>query len=262
MIIFSCYGKSIQNVDSYKDVRVASRRELDSLMSDPFYDTVDDLDEEFCEVTFRRRKILHNRNTKFGWCVYSYAKLAILRLYYDFFTYFFDTKDFEPVLMDTDSIYMAFSSEDWESLVKPELAEQYAAERHLWLPYDPALNFPAPPPDQICDNRTPGLFHIEFKGDLICALNPKTYYAEGQHGEQKVVKTSTKGLPKRQNSFIKEQFVDVLSSGQSVAGQVRNFRFDKDGKFCRMNLQRTGLSYLMIKRKVQDDGISTVPLMI
>jgi hypothetical protein len=71
---------------------------------------------------------------------------------------------------------------------------------------------------------------------------------------------STKGCPKKTNAFTKQQFLDVLSSGKSVTGHVRNFKRDVSGAFGRFNMQRTGLSYLMIKRKVLADGITTEPL--
>src|SRR5689334_5791772 len=130
----------------------------------------------------------------------------LLRFFYDFLTRYFEPKDFEPILADTDSMYVAFSSADWEQLVRPEFVDEFKAERHNWLPRPADYSGPPDPPNDLRDNRTPGLFHIEFTGDFICALNPKTYLAEGPQGS----KLSTKGVQKRQNSFSREQFKSVL----------------------------------------------------
>jgi hypothetical protein len=262
LFTFSCYGKSIQNVDAYKDVFILDEAQFEREKQNPFYQGSSDLDGKYYECTFLKKKIMHNRNTAFGWHVYSYAKLMLLKFFYDFLRRYFHPRDFEPVLADTDSMYVAFSAKDWESLVWPDRREHYLANRHNWLPRRPE-DAHLDSPDDPRDNRTPGLFHIEFEGDFICALNPKTYYAEGPDKDdpaKKIIKLSTKGCPKKINNFRKEQFLEVLESGKSVAGQVRNFRHNASGAFGRMNMHRTALSYLMIKRKVLEDGIHTVPL--
>ena len=64
--------------------------------------------------------------------------------------------------MDTDSAYIAFSDE-FENLIKPELLEDFAQNRHKWF----------------CDAdtaRQPGLFKREYEGDGIIAIRPKLYH--------------------------------------------------------------------------------------
>ena len=90
------------------------------VMSDPFYNSLEDLCGDFLEVSMNRRILIHNLNTPFGWHVYSYAKLMILSFWYDFIAVCFDKADYEPILMDTDSYYIAFCREDWESLARIE----------------------------------------------------------------------------------------------------------------------------------------------
>jgi len=238
-------------------VFILSEDQFARKQTDPFYQHSTDLDGKYYECTFLKRKITHNRNTAFGWHVYSYAKLMLLEFFYDFLHKYFDLRDFEPILADTDSMYVAFAAEDWESLVKPELRDEYQRTRHDWLPMPPDA---VQDPNDLRDDRTPGLFHIEFQGDFICALNPKTYYAENSNADN--IKISTKGCPKRINNFRRRQFLEVLRTGKSVSGHVRNFRHNISGAYGRMNMQRTALSYLMIKRKVLDDGIRTEPLTI
>src|SRR5256885_9279650 len=122
--------------------------------------------------------------------------------------------------MHTDCCYVVFSEKAWVAFGNPPPKEKYGATRHKWLPSKD-------PEHKKYDLRTPGLFHVEFEGTTIIALSPKTYYAEGpdpNDPEGLIIKMSTKGLPKRQNKFKKQDFLNVLSSGISMSGVVKNFR--------------------------------------
>jgi hypothetical protein len=262
LMVNACYGTSMKKVEEYVDVRILNRRETQKAKHDPFYKTLEPLDDEYSEVVFNKREVRHNLNTQFGFFVYAYAKLFLLRFYYDFIVKYFKRCDYELVLCDTDSLYLAFSKADWESLVPKEQREEYEADRNNWLPRRASED----PEGAKFDARTPGLFHVEFQGNCIIALNPKTYYAEGVDPldpENRIItKTSTKGCPKRQNKLTRQQFMSVLKTKQSVSAEVRSIRFNANKQFGRMDMHRTGLSYLMVKRKVQPDGIHTDPLNI
>ena len=45
----------------------------------------------------------------------------MFELCYDFLDYYFDRRDFELLQMDTGSLYIAWSGENMDDLVKPEL---------------------------------------------------------------------------------------------------------------------------------------------
>lgn len=66
--------------------------------------------------------------------------------------------------MDTDSAYIAFSSENLDELVKPHLVTHFIENQHLWFGRDDTEV------NKLYDKRTPGLFKLEFKGDGIVAL--------------------------------------------------------------------------------------------
>ena len=104
----------------------------------------------------------------------------MLMFYHDFLTKYIDRHDFQLCEMDTDSLYFALSSTNFDELVIPEKREAYYSERHLWLPsescddphhrsqYVKAMTynlswFPLPCclERQKFDKRTPGLFKIE-----------------------------------------------------------------------------------------------------
>ena len=71
-----------------------------------------------------------------GIAVYQLAKLRMLEFYYDFVDKFWDRRDFEVIQMDTDSLYMALSAEDFDEIVRPELKELYKDEKPKWLVTD------------------------------------------------------------------------------------------------------------------------------
>ena len=49
----------------------------------------------------------------------------MLEFYYGFLDYYYNRRDFELLQMDTDSNYIAWSAENIDHLVKPELREEY-----------------------------------------------------------------------------------------------------------------------------------------
>ena len=71
-----------------------------------------------------------------GCAVYDYAKLRMLEFYYDCIDKYIDRSDYQYLCMDTDSAYIAFSAENFEDLIKPELKEDYLKNKHKWFPRD------------------------------------------------------------------------------------------------------------------------------
>ena len=56
---------------------------------------------------------------------YQKAKLRMLQFCYDFLDKYLDRSDFQYCEMDIDSAYIAIAGGSVESLVKPELRQQY-----------------------------------------------------------------------------------------------------------------------------------------
>jgi hypothetical protein len=182
-----------------------------------------------------------------GFFVYQYAKLRMLQFYYDFVLKFVDRADFELCQMDTDSLYMGITAESFDDLVRPELKAQYELEKANWLVTGPD------------SKRTPGLVKFEFEGKGIIALCSKTYYCWGDDGDKK----SHKGLQKSSNNahLTRELYEQVLEAGGTFKGSGINKGFRmQDGMLMRYDQVRDGLSYMYVKRKVLEDGISTAPL--
>ena len=90
----------------------------------------------------------------------------------------------------------------------------------------------------------------------MIALNSKTYYAWGQKD-----KVSTKGLSKTINNMGGEDFERVLATKNKGGGVNRGFVV-KNNSLILYEQQRDALNYFYPKRQVQEDGISTMPLLI
>ena len=82
-----------------------------------------DLTENTCEVTSLPTVVTYDLPIQIGFMVYQYAKLKMLMFYYDFLTKCIDRHDFQLYEMDTDSLYFALSSTNFDELVIPEKRE-------------------------------------------------------------------------------------------------------------------------------------------
>ena len=84
----------------------------------------------------------------------------MLKFYYDCVNKYLSREDFEYSEMDMDLEYMAISGDSFESLIKPDLREEFEKDKHNWFVTPRALQ----------GKRTPGLFKVEFEGDKIISL--------------------------------------------------------------------------------------------
>ena len=105
------------------------------------------------------------------------------------------------------------------------------------------------------DKRTPGLFKVEWEGDGIISLCSKTYYCFGDGKD----KFSCKGVNKKNNVINKDKYLDVTLSKRSGSGVNRGFRV-MNNKMCTYVQVKNAFSYFYPKRKVLEDGVSTIPL--
>ena len=212
--------------------------------------------------------------------VYAYAKLRMLQFRYDLLGEFLDLRLWEPLYSDTDSLYMALGGRDLHDCLLPERKRDFYRQHHLWFPSEACDAHRAEfvetmtrlgprawyPPRQCCaerrlyDEKTPGLFKTEWRGDGMIALCSKTYYCRNSEGGDKL---STKGLQKAPNAdaLTFEAYRRVLSTGQGPSGLAnRGIRLGPGGRLYTYRQERAALSYLYIKRRVAGDGIHTEPL--
>ena len=157
----------------------------------------------------------------------------MLEFYYDFIDKYIDRKDFELIQMDTDSLYMALSSEKMDDILKPcDISEFLSTSKY--------------------HDRTPGLFKAEFTGNKMIALTNKCYYAENSELKSKF---SCKGINKRQNEMSWERYYEALHGFKDVVTNT-GFRMN-DNKIVTYSQNKLGLSANFDKRIVHEDGIHT-----
>jgi len=136
---------------------------------------------------------------------------------------------------------VAISGERLEDIVRPELKQEFKAEKNQWLAWDK------------WSSRTPGLFKLEFEGSRMIVLCSKCYYADEGEGEKK--KFSMKGMLKKQNELMWQRFKEALEGSKDMATN-RGFRM-RDGQMVTYEQQKLGLGEYYDKQWVLPYGIHT-----
>ena len=183
--------------------------------------------------------------------ILSYAKLRMLQFYYDFLNKYVERSDMNMMYMDTDSCYMAITSEKFEDIIKPEMRDEYEKEKNLWFPRtdnEENLRY---------DTRTAGLFKVEFSGSGMVCLAPKLYYCPSDEKS----KFSCKGVQKNNNSYMLnyKNFKDVLFNNLNMYVENTGMRFI-NSSIVWYSTYKSGLTAKYNKRNVMRDKVSTAPL--
>lgn len=79
------YGKTITNKEKHRIIKYlfGSRKASNSVKSQLFH-SLDEIDDDFYEVSSLKREILMNVPVTIGFTILQYAKLRMLQFYYDF----------------------------------------------------------------------------------------------------------------------------------------------------------------------------------
>ena len=252
----SLYGRCVMNKEKHISMTYIDDANVTKKINDPHFKHFNRISDDSCEVFSSKRKIKMNVPLQVGAAVYDLAKLRMLEFYYDFIDYYIDRSSFQYLQMDTDSAYIAFSAQNFEDLIKPELKEHYLQNKHKWFPRDDTKEHAK------FDKRTPGLFKVEYTGKTLIGLCPKMYFVEGSDTEEKKYKFSSKGIQKDKNDITKERFQNVLNDPKyKDVCTNRGFRVI-DNHMITYTQEKKGMSYYYDKRIVLSDGVSTLPLPI
>ena len=194
-----------------------------------------------------------------GFFILQYAKLRMLEFYYDCLEKCLKTNSFELTETDTDSIYMALNEVTLAKCMKEEYYETYYKQIYKQCnDHDQAVWFPR----KCCDNhialdrRFTGIFKEEFLGDKMISLCSKSYIIQNKKGKQKI---SCKGISKKNLSDPMTKFKNTLNNRTIISAKNMGFRLKNNNIFT-YSQEKIGFNYFYCKRKVLEDGISTVPL--
>ena len=121
----------------HREVKFCGDADTDRLVNSPFFRQLDPINDQTYEVQSVKKRINLNQ---VGFFVYQYAKMHMLQFYYDFMDRYLDRKNFEYILMDTDSAYAALAGESVDSLSKRrtkrwiwgQQAQVVSSYRHRW----------------------------------------------------------------------------------------------------------------------------------
>ena len=268
----SSYGRTLMRKDLHCNIQIVEEHEAQRLVNDPMFQRLIPVNENLYEVVLRKKGVRIDLPLQIGLMVYDRAKLSLLKFYYNFLDRFVARSNFELVLCDTDSLYVSLSGDSLEHVIKPSERGAYEVERDRWLPSNRCTRcrhfisaIRTPLPLNICcatvnqhQQREPGLWKLETKADKIIALAPKSYICS--HNSNNTEKLSCKGVQKRINPLVYDNYNDVLMTKTNHCVVNRGIRPRPDQRMWTYVQNKTGLSYLYIKRKVLDDGVSTEPL--
>ena len=258
----SAYGGIIMQKERQHQVKYYSQKHKAVLaINSPRFRKVTEIDEDFFEIESAKAQIRLDLPIYLGYAILQYAKLQMVSFYYDCLDYYVRKDDYEYVTMDTDSAYIALSSENIKDVIIQEKRKQFHDE--IYERCSDSLK-PVWFMRECCeihrkhDKRFPGIMKEEASGDEIIALSSKTYVLNTKEQKDKL---SCKGINKASVQNPLAIFSQVLKTGTTQEGNNKGFRAHNNTIYT-YEQKRAGFSYLYCKRKVLNNGVTTLPLQI
>ena len=262
----SAYGSLLLDKTKHVNVKYVHEKSKAHLaVNDPLFKKLTELPGELFEIEKAKRTISLDIPLSLSFCILNHAKKMLLQFYYDFLLEFVDKKDFELTHVDTDSMYLSLSQPDLESIIIPTKRREFEQSLHGHCndyPFeaDGEKFFPRECCDEHKqhDKREPGLFKLEASGTELIALASKTYFLRRPGGRHSI---KAKGINKSALQDPYDMYRRALFEKKSSSVANVGFRAHSNTMMS-YTQRRTGFTYLYIKREIQEDGISTLPLQI
>ena len=248
----SRYGSMIMDKSRHTDVVYAQGHGAAQLkINQPQFWKCVSIKDDFVEMELAKKKIKFDLPIQIGCFILHFAKLRMLQFHYDFLLQYCDFNRFQHVEMDTDSFYLALSGsnlrdtmhEEQKALLHEQIfhqchVEKYEADERTYCPRECCERH------ETYDQKTPGLFKLEVKGDTIVALCSKTYVLQKEDGTYKL---SCKGLNKRALGNPLTIYKGVLESCTDASGINHGIR--AHNTMDTYAQERRAISYFYCKRK-------------
>lgn len=246
---------------------------MPKFVNNPRFNDLEEIGEGIVEIENRKSKLKLNIPIQIGFFVLEYAKLSILKFYYDFIMKYLPFDSFCLIQSDTDALYMALSEKSLYLTVKESMRAQFIAEHDTWLCkeycdqhksdfFEAVFSDQEWKPESCCkDNakyfkRQAGLFHCENVSKGVIALCSKCYYCFGED-----VKYSSKGVSKKYNNYTERDYLDVLLNQRIKSGTNKGFKVKGENIFT-YTQSRKGLNYFYGKRIVDPNHVTTRPTLL
>ena len=268
----SAFGRTGMNKNKFTKTIYGGEDLYDKHIATTLFVDANVFDDDLYEITLKSRNVKQNIPIQIANSIYDDSKLLMSRFYYDCMDKYISRDDYQYIQMDTDSAYIAFTGK-FDELVKPDMKDEYEKDKHNWfLRKDTKEN-------EAFDKRVAGLFKPEFEGEEMVALCSKSYHVKGF--DEKAVKgkdnfkLSCKGIQRNNNEdkLTMDSHKAVLYLNKKSIVENRGMRImndkqiyeiendlEKNKKIYNYVVKKVGLSGKYDKRRILNDGISSVPL--
>ena len=126
----SAYGVTLQNKSRYSRTQfVQGSKNAAARVNSNRFKSLSVIDDELFEIESGYASIEMNLPIYLGFEILQNAKIRILSFYYDFLLKFIHPSDMNCILSDTDSVYIALSTNSMKEAVMPHKKEEF--QRHL-----------------------------------------------------------------------------------------------------------------------------------
>ena len=268
----SAYGRTLLDIESHLNVTFhhSDKGDVSQLVNDRHFRQLEELGDDLVEIQSAKQLLKFNVPIQIGFMVLNYAKLALLKFYYDFLLKYLPLDGFCLIQADTDSLYLALSEKSLYETVKPSMRNQFVNEYESWMAkeycethknqfFECVFAGKVWKSEDCCQQsahyhkRTPGLFHCEINARGVVALCSKSYYCFGEED-----KISSKGISKKYTKYTKRDYLNTLRQQTILEGTNKGFRL-KENKMLTCIQHKKGLNYFYGTRIVLKDGVTTLP---
>ena len=129
----SSYGKTVTNKERHTYVLYCQMHQVSRNLLDSSFRRCNQLDEKIIELEMSKKTIRLDLPMQIACFVYQYSKLRMLQFYYDFVDVFVDRRYFQYWALDTDSAYIALSTDTLHEVIKSDLRQVYDIEKKNWF---------------------------------------------------------------------------------------------------------------------------------
>ena len=256
----SGYGSLIMDKKKHQKIHYSDNTcDAQIKVNDRKFRRLEELEEgELFEIEMAKSRIYLDLPIQLGYFILQYAKLHMLKFYFDFMVKFAIPGQFEYLQMDTDSAYIALAGKTLLDIIRPDKLEEFKRTLENFCANEDVIPGECWFPRECCgkhklhDKRTPGLFKVEFQGEEMISLCSKTYVAS-KKGD---VKISSKGISKKNISNPMNIYREVLTERRPFSSKNKGFQIKKNNIYT-YEQEREGFTYFYCKREVLDDGIHT-----